>query len=158
LNCNPTVKHYALKILKQMFRFFKAKRRLQEGPLITAIYYELKPELNDDWLTTFYLEKDESLLAAEEMLQEAEARKDVLKWNAYHYRIGDDADDDDHGNQDDSMVEEDDDDGEDSVNEMFEKLAASVEVNVPENVEQWVREQVRPSFYDSLEDFESLEK
>lgn len=71
LNCNPVVRRLSLKILKCSFRVWKAKRRLQEGPLITAIFMELDdPELNDDWLTTYYLEQDESLLAGEVREQE----------------------------------------------------------------------------------------
>jgi hypothetical protein len=79
LNCNPTVRLLSLKILKCAFRLWKAKRRLQEGPLITAIFMELDlPELNDDWLTSFYLEQDESLLAGEVTTKEKKKTRHVF--------------------------------------------------------------------------------
>lgn len=85
LLCHPRVRHYALKILKSTFRLIKVKRRMTEGALITAIYMEIPCDLNDDWLASFYLEKDEALFTADEFLVEGERRAEVAAFNAFHY-------------------------------------------------------------------------
>lgn len=101
LQCHPTVRLYALKILKSTLRLVKVKKRAAEGPIITAIFMELTTDLNDDWLTCWYLEQDEALLLADEMVVETEARAEVDRFNEYHYGAAplsldeEEADDDD---------------------------------------------------------------
>ncbi len=99
LHCHPTVRRYALKVLKSTMRLVKGKKRVGEGALITAIFMELTPDLNDDWMSSWYLEQDEAVLASQELLIEAELRAEVAQFNAYHYNsrstefVYDDADD-----------------------------------------------------------------
>lgn len=99
LQCHPTVRHYALKVLKSTMRLVKGKKRVGEGALITAIFMELTPDLNDDWMTSWYLEQDEAVLGNQELLVEVELRAEVAQFNAYHYNsrstefVYDDADD-----------------------------------------------------------------
>jgi len=85
LSCNPIIKIYALKILKSTFRLMKGKHRKKNMDIVTEIYMNLMPELNDDWLTTWYLEQNEMLLVAEEVLHEAEEKAEVAEWNARHF-------------------------------------------------------------------------
>lgn len=149
LRCNPSIKRCALKILKHTFRLAKMKQRQQEGALITAIYQELYPALNDDWLCTYYLERDPAMVAAEDLVHEAELREEVRRWNVFHY-------------QSDPFAEEDDENVEDfsvSVNRMLCKLLTEVHVDLPTDKDaiiKWVDKEVLQ--VDGCRSEESFEK
>jgi hypothetical protein len=141
LNCNPTVRRLCLKVLKKTFRMAKAKKRLQEGALISQICLELDfQELNDDWLTSFYLEQDETLLVGEELLREAEARAECCLWNAYHYRYREPREDVEYdlGDYDATSAEE----CRAVVAAMAAQLEHSVQVTCPDNAIAWLDREV----------------
>ncbi len=155
LNCNPTVRTLSLKILKKTFRLCKGKKRLQEGALITQIYMELDAnELNDDWLTNFYLEQDESIIAGEELVREAEGRAECCLWNGYHYRYREpredveyDATEYDVSSADECAA---------VVAAMLAQLEQSVQVQYPDNVVAWLDREVFKSASLSQEPFQRL--
>ncbi len=141
LNCNPSVRRLCLKVLKKTFRMSKAKKRLQEGALITQICVELDfQELNDDWLTSFYLEQDETLLVGEELLREADARAECCLWNAYHYRYREPRDDVEYdpGEYDATSADE----CRAVVAAMAAQLEQAVQVRYPEDVVAWLDQEV----------------
>ena len=150
LNCNPTVKLYALKTLKLTFRLLKQKRRLQEGALLTAIYVHLTPELNDNWLSSWYLEQNESVLMSAELVREGEARRDAKQWNFFHYRFEEPNDEEGYGDLDEALYRAEE-VGKDFnfeptdplvLEEMMAELYDSVQVTPPTELLKWVDEKV----------------
>jgi hypothetical protein len=128
------------------------------------MYVELTPDLNDYWLSSYYLEQDESLLVGEELMREAEARSDCKRWNMYHYRFQEiDEDEEDASNVGTSLIVpfDDEDDAETqqrAVEKMFNQLYEETQITLPsdtEEISKWVNEVVFKDY--GISDEESSE-